>query len=99
MASQISSFGRIMLQIILLGLFLHFFGLPAIERFQARKVIDECYIHILQGLVVLCPDPCVNTRDFDYSPVVTTGQSDIALFYYRAIGQSSGPMPWEDSIH
>ena len=40
---------------------------------------------------ILCPDICVNTREFDYTPVSTTGQSDITLwllqgiFYYRGI--------------
>ena len=37
--SQLCSGGRIALQIILLVTFLHFFGIPAINRFQARKVI------------------------------------------------------------
>ena len=40
-STQLSSVGRIALQIILLGIFLYFFGLPAIERFQARKVTDD----------------------------------------------------------
>ena len=41
MISKILYIGRILLQAILLSIFLHFFGLPAIERFQAREVNKE----------------------------------------------------------
>ena len=44
MSSRLCYSGRIVLQIILLGFFLHFFGLPAIERFQAKKVKDDTCI-------------------------------------------------------
>ena len=44
MSSRLCYSGRILLQIILLGFFLHFFGLPAIERFQAKKVKDDTCI-------------------------------------------------------
>ena len=37
MISQILHIGRILLQAILLAIFFHFFGLPAIERFQASR--------------------------------------------------------------
>ena len=38
MTCQIFRIGRILLQAVLLGIFFHFFGLPAIERFEAREV-------------------------------------------------------------
>ena len=47
---------------------------------------------VTTGFVVLCADLCVHTSEFECFPVVTTGQSDIALwllqgiFYYRTIG-------------
>merc|ERR1711974_362567 len=39
--SQIFRIGRILLQAILVAVFFHFFGLPAIERFQAREVMKK----------------------------------------------------------
>ena len=38
MIRQIFTIGRILLQAVLLVIFFHFFGLPAIERFEAREV-------------------------------------------------------------
>ena len=38
MACEIFFVSRLLLQLILLALFLHFFGLPAIWRFQAKEV-------------------------------------------------------------
>ena len=41
MIRQIFTIGRILLQAVLLGIFFHFFGLPAIERFEAREVRQD----------------------------------------------------------
>ena len=46
--SKILNFGRILIQVVLLAIFFHFFGLPAIKRFQAKEVILYVLLSYLQ---------------------------------------------------
>ena len=45
MISNIFHIGRTLLQAILVAIFFHFFGLPAIERYQAREVMKKKMTH------------------------------------------------------
>ena len=44
MESTLFQVGRVLLQIHLLVVFLHFFGLPAIRRFESREVGVEIFL-------------------------------------------------------